>query len=183
MLLFSGNHFIIEKEQFLLKSGQTTFFFVMDRNVEEKIRALAAQAADECGHELVEVSLLGRGKRTLLRVFIDREGGVTLNDCEVFSRRLEALLDVEDPIAGSYTLEVSSPGLDRPLKNPKDFRRSIGKLVRIVTKENINNRSFFLGRLVGVNGDLLRLSVSEGGEEVLIPFDIISKARLEIELK
>jgi ribosome maturation factor RimP len=155
----------------------------MERNVEQKIQALAAQAADECGHELVEVTLLGRGRRILLRVFIDREGGVTLNDCEVFSRRLEALLDVEDPIAGSYTLEVSSPGLDRPLKNPNDFRRSVGKLVRIVTRENINNRSFFVGRLVGVNGDLLRLSVSSGGEEVVIPFDIISNARLEIELK
>jgi len=90
---------------------------------------------------------------------------------------------VEDPIAGSYTLEVSSPGLDRPLKNPKDFRRNIGKLVRIVTRENIDNRSFFVGRLVEVNGELLRLSVSEGGEEVVIPFDIISNARLEIELK
>ncbi len=151
--------------------------------MEQKIQALAAQAADECGYELVEVSLLGRGKRTLLRVFIDREGGVTLNDCEVFSRRLESLLDVEDPLAGSYTLEVSSPGLDRPLKDPKDFRRSIGKLVRIVTREDINNRTFFAGRLVGVDGDLVRLSVSEGGEEVVIPFDIISRARLEIELK
>lgn len=151
--------------------------------MEQKIQALAARVAGECGHELIEVSLLGRGKRTLLRVFIDREGGVTLNDCQVFSRRLEALLDVEDPLRDSYTLEVSSPGLDRPLKNRKDFMRSIGKLVRIATKENINNRSFFVGRLVGVNGDLLRLSVSEGGEEFVIPFDIISKARLEIELK
>jgi ribosome maturation factor RimP len=155
----------------------------MDRNVEEKIRALAAQVAGECGYELAEVSLLGRGKRALLRVFIDKDGGITLNDCEVYSRRLAALLDVEDPVAGPYTLEVSSPGLDRPLKNPSDFRKSIGKLVRIVTKESIDNRSFFVGRLRGVNGDALRLSVSDSGEEIIIPFDVISRARLEIELK
>jgi ribosome maturation factor RimP len=155
----------------------------MERNLEQKIHALAAQAADECGQELVEVSILGRGKRTLLRVFIDREGGVTLNDCETFSRRLEALLDVEDPLADSYTLEVSSPGLDRPLKTPKDFGKSIGKLVRIVTKENINERSFFVGRLAGINEDSLRLSMAGEPDEVVIPFDIISRARLEIELK
>lgn len=155
----------------------------MDRNVEQKIRALASQAADECGHEVVELSLLGRGRRTLLRVFIDKEGGVTLKDCELFSRRLEALLDVEDPLRDSYTLEVSSPGLDRPLKNRRDFVRSIGKLVRVVTSQPLNNRTFFVGRLAAVNGDLLRLSVTEGGEEFIIPFDIISKARLEIELK
>jgi len=155
----------------------------MERNVEQKIQALAAQAAGECGYEIVEVSLLGRGKRALLRVFIDKDGGITLNDCEVFSRRLEALLDVEDPIAGAYTMEVSSPGLDRPLKNPNDFRKSIGKLMRIVTKEKIDNRSFFVGRLMGVNGDVFRLSVSDSGEEVVIPFDLITKARLEIELK
>jgi ribosome maturation factor RimP len=155
----------------------------MDRNVEQKIQALASQVADEYGHEVVELSLLGRGRRTLLRVFIDKEGGVTLKDCELFSRRLEALLDVEDPLRDSYTLEVSSPGLDRPLKNRKDFVRSIGKLVRVVTKQPMNNRTFFVGRLAAVNGDLLRLSIPEGGEEFIIPFDSISRARLEIDLK
>lgn len=155
----------------------------MDKNVEQKIQDLAIQVADDFGYELVDVSLLGRGKRTLLRVSIDREGGVTLDDCEIFSRRLEALLDVEDPIAGPYTLEVSSPGLDRPLKNLNDFKRNIGKLVRIVTKENINNQSFFLGRLKGVHGDSIQLSVLDGGKEISVYFDKISKARLEIELK
>lgn len=155
----------------------------MDRNVEEVVRALAVQVADEDGYELVELSLHGRGKRTLLRVFIDKEGGITLHDCEVFSRRLESMLDVEDPIAGPYTLEVSSPGLDRPLKNLKDFGKNVGKLVRIVTRENIQNRSFFVGRLKGVNGNTIRLSIRDGEEEVVLPFDIITKAKLEIELK
>ncbi len=155
----------------------------MDMNTEMKVRELAALVAEEQGYELVEAALLGRGKRSLLRVFIEKEGGITLNDCEVFSRRLESLLDVEDPIKGPYTLEVSSPGLDRPLKSLNDFTRSAGKLVRIVTKENILDRSFFVGRLKAVNGDLLRLSIQDSEEEVVIPFGIISKARLEIELK
>jgi len=155
----------------------------MDKNVEQVGGELAARVADELGYELVEVNLLGRGKRTLLRAFIDKEEGITLNDCEVFSRSLESLLDVEDPIAGPYTLEVSSPGLDRPLKNLNEFRRSVGKVVRIVTRENILNRSFFVGRLKAVNGDLIRLSIPDSGEEVDLPFGIIAKAKLEIELK
>jgi ribosome maturation factor RimP len=155
----------------------------MDKNVEERIRSLAATVAGDCGYELFDVGLLGVGKRTLLRVFIDKEGGVTLEDCEVFSRRLEALLDVEDPVAGPYTLEVSSPGLDRPLKNLNDFKKNIGKMLRIVTRERIDNQSFFTGRLEGVDDLSLRLSLSEGKKEVVIPLSGVSKARLEIELK
>lgn len=141
------------------------------------------QVANDFGYELFDVSLLGRGKRTLLRVSIDKEGGVTLDDCEAFSRRLGALMDVEDPIAGPYTLEVSSPGLDRPLKKIDDFMRNAGKLVRIITRENIDNQSFFLGRLIGVHGDSIHLSIADGKKEILVPFDKISKAKLEIELK
>ena len=159
------------------------FCFIMHKNIEEQIRSLAADVANDCGYELFDVSLSGVGKRTFLRVFIDKEGGVTLDDCEVFSRRLEALLDVEDPMAGPYTLEVSSPGLDRPLKNLDDFKRNVGRMVRVVTKESIENQSFFIGRLEGVDGDSLRLSLSGGKKEVAIPLSSVSKARLEITLE
>ncbi len=156
----------------------------MDKIVEDKIRNLAGRVADDYGYEIFDITLLGRGKRTFLRVSIDKEGGVTLSDCETFSRRLEALLDVEDPIAGPYTLEVSSPGLDRPLKNLRDFERNVGKLVRIVTKENIDNQSFFLGRLEGVNDDYIKLLLSEGkNREISIPLHSVAKARLEVELR
>ncbi len=156
----------------------------MDKSVEDKIRSLAGRVADDYGFELFDVTLLGRGKRAFLRVSIDKEGGVTLSDCETFSRRLEALMDVEDPISGPYTLEVSSPGLDRPLKDISDFRKNIGKLIRIVTKENIDNQSFFMGRLEGVNGESVRLVLSDGRKrEVSIPIHSVSKARLEVELK
>jgi ribosome maturation factor RimP len=155
----------------------------MDRSVEEKLHALAARVADECSFEVVDLQVWAKGKRVLLRVFIDKEGGITLDDCETFSRRLESLLDVEDPIAGPYTLEVSSPGLDRPLKNSRDFKKNLGKLVRIVTKEKISNQSFFVGRLEEANDQSLRLSLREGKGEVDIPIAIISRANLELELK
>jgi len=151
--------------------------------VEEKIHALATRVAEECNFEVVDMQLWAKGKRTLLRVFIDKEGGITLDNCETFSRRLEALLDVEDPITSPYTLEVSSPGLDRPLKNFKDFKKNLGKLVRIVTKEKVNNQSFFVGRLEGANDQSLRLSLTDGKGEVDIPVTIISRANLELELK
>ncbi|HUO77578.1 MAG TPA: ribosome maturation factor RimP [Thermodesulfovibrionales bacterium] len=151
--------------------------------MEEKIHALATRVAEECNFEVVDMQLWAKGKRTLLRVFIDKEGGITLDNCETFSRRLEALLDVEDPITSPYTLEVSSPGLDRPLKNFKDFKKNLGKLVRIVTKEKVNNQSFFVGRLEGANDQSLRLSLTDGKGEVDIPVTIISRANLELELK
>ena len=159
------------------------FCFIMDKSVEEKIHALATRVAEECSFEVVDMQLWAKGKRTLLRVFIDKEGGITLDNCEIFSRRFEALLDVEDPITGAYILEVSSPGLDRPLKNSTDFRKNLGKMVRIVTKEKINNQSFFVGRLEAINDQSLSLSFTEGRGEVEIPLTMISRANLEFELK
>lgn len=154
----------------------------MDKNIEQKVRLLAGRVAENCGYELIDINLRGSG-RAILRVMIDKEGGITLEDCEIFSRRLGAVLDVEGPMAGSYTLEVSSPGLDRPLSRLKDFERSVGKLARIITLEKINNRNFFLGRIEKVGDNLIRLSLSEDREVIDIPYSAISKARLEIELK
>ena len=149
-------------------------------DIRNRVLRLAKDVADEQGVEIFDVELLGRGK-LLLRVVIDKEGGVTLNDCERFSRSLEAVLDVEDPIPMSYTLEVSSPGLDRPLRGIKDFEKHKGKLARIVTAEKIENKDLFIGRIIEVRSDFVRLLVE--GSEKDIPFDKISKARLEVELK
>jgi ribosome maturation factor RimP len=141
---------------------------------------LAGQVADEQGVEIFDIELLGKGK-LLLRVFIDKEGGVTLDDCERFSKGLGAVLDVEDLFPGPYTLEVSSPGLNRPLKGIKDFEKNIGKLIRIVTVEKIENQSFFMGRIMKVDSDFIYLLVNKC--EICIPFEKISKARLEVEFK
>ena len=159
----------------------------MERNRTEKIQELATEVAHELGVELVDVELFKRGMRHLLRATIDREeGGVTLEDCETFSRKFGVLLDVEDPVPGSYTLEVTSPGLDRPLKSPRDFQKQKGKLVRIVTKEKIANQSFFVGRLKETRDEritLILLRKKEAIEEIDIPYGMISKANLEIDIQ
>lgn len=155
----------------------------MDKGLEERLYNLASRVAEDYGYDLVEVNLLGKGKRTLLRVYIDKEGGVTLNDCEFFSRRFESLLDIEDPIQGPYTLEVSSPGLNRPLKRIEDFKKNIGKMIRLITEQKIENQSFFIGRIVDVTNDSLRLLIRDGKKDVIIPLSLIDRANLEIEIK
>lgn len=147
--------------------------------LKQKVLELAKQVADEHGVELFNIELLGKGK-VVLRAVIDKEGRVTLDDCERFSRSLGALLDVEDPLPRSYTLEVSSPGLDRPLRDMKDFQKNSGKLARVITVEKIENQNFFIGRIKEVAQNLITLSVSN--REIVIPFDKISKAKLEVEL-
>jgi ribosome maturation factor RimP len=157
----------------------------MDRRVEERIRVLAGQVAGELGFHVVDVRLVGQGRRISLKVFIDKEGGVTLDDCETFSRSLEGLMDVEDPIRGPYSLEVSSPGIDRPLKTLEDFRKNLGKLLRVVTRGMIDKQSFFLGRLQEVREGSVVLSLSgkkDSTKEIEIPFAMIAKAQIEIEV-
>lgn len=148
--------------------------------VEKSVLKLARQVADDLRVEVVGVNLLGKGRK-LLKITIDKDEGVTLGDCERFSRGLDLLLENEDIMQGTYTLEVSSPGLDRPLAAIKDFQRNIGKLVRIITKEKLDNQNFFIGRIMRIEDDLVILNVND--HERGIYFDNISKARLEIEVK
>lgn len=152
--------------------------------IKQRVYELAVKAAEDEGFELAKAEVLGSGRRMIVRIIIDKEGGVNISDCERMSRGFEALLDVEDPIKGSYTLEVSSPGLDRPLNSQKDFEKSIGKLVRIITKEKMaDNQTFFTGRLIDVGESWIRISMEKkgGNQDLFIPLDKISKARLEIE--
>jgi len=150
-------------------------------DLKKKISELAGSVAEQQAVEVVDVELSGSSRKLLIRIFLDKEKGVTLDDCSHFSRALSALLDVEDPVPAAYILEVSSPGLDRPLKALKDFQRSIGKLVRIITKSRIEEQNVFTGRLARVEGESITLSFND--KEIEIPFDQISKARLEIVLK
>jgi ribosome maturation factor RimP len=162
--------------------------------IKEKIHELARQVAEDEQVELVDVTILGAGKKMLVRVTIDKESGVTIGDCERMSRGLEALLDVEDLIQVAYMLEVSSPGLDRPLTKMRDFERSRGKLARIITSEKVGNESFFVGRIIDTGDNWIRLrleekpvkrpsrkKILEEPRDVFIPFEKISKAKLEIE--
>jgi ribosome maturation factor RimP len=148
-------------------------------DAKKQIEDLAGRVADDQGVEVFDIELLGKGK-LLLRVAIDKEGGVTLDDCERFSKSLGALLDVEDVIHRTYTLQVSSPGLDRPLRNLQEFEKNKGKLARVVTVEKIENQNFIVGRIAEVNNGVVTLLVDD--RAIDIPYDKIAKARLEIEL-
>lgn len=150
-----------------------------NKTVRQKIYELASQVAEDEGLELVSTDIRGSGKRTMLRVIVDKESGVTIGDCERMSRSLEALLDVEDPIKGSYVLEVSSPGLDRPLVRQADFEKNMERLARVVTTEKIDNQTFFIGRIIDVGEGWIRLKLDK--KDIFIPTEKIAKARLEIE--
>lgn len=156
------------------------FLIYMD-TVLSKVLKLAESLAGEYGLQVVDVLLLGSSKKPLLRVFIDKEKGVTLGDCEEFSRAFSAVLDVEDPIQTSYTLEVSSPGLDRPLKEKKDFQKNIGKRISVRTKQQIRNRNSFAGTLEDVQGDEIVLGTDAYGK-INISLVNIAKARLAIDI-
>ncbi len=132
------------------------------------------------GYELVGVELERSEARAVLRIFIDHDAGITIEDCEVASRQIGAVLDVEDPVPEPYVLEVSSPGLDRPLLSADHFVRFAGHPVRLRTTEAMDGRRGWKGRLVGCReGNVV---VREGGEERLIPLDLIGKANLVPEV-
>jgi len=146
----------------------------------EKVKELLDPIILEEGMELVEIQVKKRKNGHLLRIFIDKHGGIGINDCENISEQLSRILDVEDIFPGRYILEVSSPGLDRPLKTEKDFKRCIGRMVNISTSETIEEKNKFIGKVLDVTpwGVLLE---SEGGKKSFaIPFAKISKASLEI---
>ena len=138
--------------------------------------------------ELVDLELKGEGRRQLLRIFIDKPGGVTLDDCAEVSREISALFEVEDPFDGAYILEVSSPGLDRPLKKLQDFERFTGRMVKLRTLRLLDpddrghQRKTFVGELLGVDGTQIRLRQSDRrGGEISIAFETIDKANLELD--
>lgn len=128
------------------------------------------------GYELVGIEYLPQGRRSLLRIYIDQEKGIAVEDCEAVSRQVSAVMDVEDPIKGEYTLEVSSPGLDRPLFIEAHYKRFIGEKAKIRLHSPINGQRKFMGVLVdAVDGKIL-LSVE--GNTIELPLDEIEKANL-----
>ncbi|MDD3846022.1 MAG: ribosome maturation factor RimP [Syntrophorhabdaceae bacterium] len=147
----------------------------------EKIKDIVAPILDERLLELVEIELRPSGKRWLLRIFIDKEGGVTIADCEYVSRELSRVLDVEDPIEQPYTLEVSSPGLTRSLKSREDFARFRGKKCRIITHEEVGGKREFLGTIVDAAGD--EVTIEEKIGMFTIPICAIKKAHLEFDFE
>lgn len=145
----------------------------------EKLVAIIEPAVTALGYELVGVEHMPQGHHSLLRIYIDHEEGITADDCGDVSHQVSAVLDVEDPIRGAYTLEVSSPGLERPLFTLAHYARFVGQQAEIRLHSPLAGRRKFKGRIHAVEGDVVLLDVD--GEEQRLPFDNIDKAHLIYE--
>jgi ribosome maturation factor RimP len=147
------------------------------RGTRADLRKLLEPGVKAVGFELVDVELAGSSHNPTLRVYIDSPAGVNVDDCARVSRQLSALLDVEDPLPGQYTLEVSSPGLDRPLVTPEDFKRFVGETVKVKMQQPLaGGRRNFSGRLVEVTADHAVVEVDK--EHYDLAFDGMERARL-----
>ena len=142
------------------------------------VRNFVGPVMDDMGLELVEVQFRRESGGWILRLFIDREGGVTVDDCASVSRQVSSHLEVEDCIDHAYSLEVSSPGLERPLKRKEDFIRFSGRKARVKLKEPVDGQRVFLGILGPVDGDTLTLDIE--GRQMKIALDAVQRARLSL---
>jgi len=148
----------------------------------ETVTAIAARVVARLGLELDRVQVALGKKQSVVRVFVDKEGGVTIDDCARVSRELGTVFDVEDPIPGHYNLEVSSPGLDRPLLEEKDYERFAGHLVRVHTYGPVEGTRDFVGVLMGLQDGVVRMHDRATGRNTEIPYEKVAKARLVVEL-
>lgn len=146
----------------------------------EKIEALARGVAEPEGIEVVEVELKGGGKNQFLRISIDKPEGVTHGDCELISRSLGDILDADETIPTHYTLEVSSPGVERKLLKLADFERFSGKRAKLVLREAVEGQKSMEGVLSGVAGESVSLSL-DNGTSVQIPYSQVDRANLKFE--
>jgi ribosome maturation factor RimP len=153
----------------------------------EQLRAIAERVAASRGLEIWDIQSRRETSGHVIRVFIDRPGpaatpeeSVSIEDCEQVNRELSTILDVEDPLPFAYTLEVSSPGLDRPLRGAADYERFAGRLAKVVVSAPVDNQKAFEGRLRGVDGDAVLLEAANGRMHRL-PLGLITRGRLEVE--
>jgi len=148
-----------------------------ERETIEKIVRILTPILEEDCLELIDIEFRPSGKRWLLRVYIEKDGGVTISDCEKINRELGRTLEVEDIIEHPYTLEVSSPGLTRPLKNINDFKRYVGRECKIITSKSLQERNEFSGEIIRVTEDEVELKGKIG--VFAIPICDIKKAHLD----
>jgi ribosome maturation factor RimP len=153
----------------------------------ERIREIAVRVAVSYGLDIFDVVQKREHGGEVIRVIVDRPGpaataeeSVSIEDCARISEELSTILDVEDVLPDSYTLEVSSPGLDRPLRHADEYRRFAGRLAKVVTSQPVNRQTAFTGRIRGVEGDAVVFE-AEGGKVHHLPLALISRGRLEVE--
>ncbi len=158
-----------------------------EADVAALVRPIAARVAASYGLEIFEVQFRREAGGMILRVQIDRPGStaqahdsVSVEDCARVSRDLSTVLDVEDVVAIAYTLEVSSPGLDRPLRQPDDYQRFAGRTAKIVMRERVDGQGYFRGKLAGLDGQTVLID-GEDGRQHRVPLALITRANLEVE--
>jgi ribosome maturation factor RimP len=144
----------------------------------EQVRQMVTPLVEESGIELIDVEMAGGRGRAILRVLIDKPGRITLDECVQINRELSDLLDVEDPIPYPYTLEVCSPGLDRPFKTQRDYERAYGQMVKVITREPIQGQNVHIGRLERCLDRSITLSIDQVERD--IPLDMVQKALREL---
>jgi ribosome maturation factor RimP len=156
----------------------------MDGNREAitaRVKEITEQTGASAGIEVVDVQLLGGGGTRVLRIFIDKPEGVTHADCEFISQNVGTILDVEDVIPGAhYTLEVSSPGVERKLTKPREFERFVGQKVKVVLREPVENQRTWIGALKSFAEGIITLEPAPG-RSVQFPLDQVEKANLKFE--
>ena len=151
----------------------------MQPAISSKIEEIAQRVALSEGLEVVEVEVKGGGKSRFVRISIDKPEGVSHADCEKVSQQVGTILDVEDVVPGHYTLEVSSPGIERKLLKPQDYERFQGKKARVTLRAPVDNQRHWEGTLAGFAGGVI--SLDAGGRQIRFPFDQVEKANLKFD--
>jgi ribosome maturation factor RimP len=147
----------------------------------ERVRSVALRVTADRGFELVDIELKQAKSEKLVRIFVDRPGGIGLEDLQSVSEEVSAILDAEDPIEGHYTLEVSSPGLDRPLRGEADYRRFVGRLANLSSYEPVDGRRHWTGRIVACDDGIVTLELDGEKASARVPLAKLSHGRLEVE--
>ena len=155
------------------------------RPISDRLQEMISPILWTLGLELVDVVCLGQGSRSVIRVLIDKPGGVTITDCEQAHKALGPALDVADPFPHAYTLEVSSPGLDRPLKRPQDYQRAIGKHINVKLRQPLDGQWKLSGELMQADEQAVVLNVTEGSsvpQPLRLGLEMIVEARLVVKI-
>lgn len=150
-------------------------------SVADRVQAIAERVAIDHGLELVHAEVAGPDNKPIVRIFIDKPNGVTHQDCSEVSLHVGTVLDVEDFIHASYTLEVSSPGIERGLYKRQDYERFAGSLAKLRTRKPIQGQRNFRGRLLGIDGEDILFEDRTSGR-VRVPFEVVAKANLEMDV-
>ncbi len=152
---------------------------MVEKEITDRVRVIVDPILSDEGMELVDIEYRRESRGWVLRLYLDKEGGVSLDDCTRVSQEFGRILDVEDFIETPYTLEVSSPGLARRLRTEKDFMKYRGRLIKVKTVDPVENRRQFRGRLVAISAD--KVEIESDGGVFQIPLSNVAKANLEIE--